>query len=565
MIRQKTLLLASVFILSSGLTQAQKLSGKQKRSVKRLKNHIGYLASDELEGRATGTEGEKKSAEYIAEQFEKLKLKPLGENGYFQVFTITTLRIADNSSTFNLGGQDLTLFTDYYPLAYSANHAELNSAVVDCGFGIENDDHNDYEKVDVNGKVALINVGSPDGVHPHSKFVAWHGIQIRVDKAIEKGAKGVIFYRTNEGVEEPEGALSLTMTPSNVPVVFITRMLSSTKDLGFASINLKILTDEDKGYNVIGYNDNKAENTIVIGAHHDHLGQGQHGSSREMENPNDIHNGADDNASGTAALFELAKALKCSKKWNNNNNYLFIAFSGEELGLIGSKYFVAHPTIDLKKVNYMVNMDMVGMLNEDKSLIINGVGTSPAFPKTISELEDGKEGIGAVTQSQSGVGPSDHTSFYLQGIPAIHYFTGAHEHYHKPSDDVENLNYEGEVFVIGYILDMIKGLNDDGRLEFTKTKDESDNGKKRTKLKVTLGVLPSYDYDGEGLGVDGVVEGKPAQKAGIQAKDVIISVAGHSIVDIYDYMEAMGELNPGDKVEVGVLRDGKPMTVDVQF
>lgn len=565
MIRSKSIMLLAAGMLLHGAVNAQELNGKGKKSVKRLKEHIGYLASDELTGRATGTEGEKMSAEYIAEMFKKYKLEPKGENEYFQSFTITTLRIADASSKVTMGGEDLGLFTDYYPLSYSANQADVKGALADCGFGISSEERDDYKNVDVKGKIALINLSSPDGIHPHSKFLAWHGIKIRVDKAIEKGAIGVIFYRTNEDeVEKPDGALSLTMKPSSVPVLFLERMLSDPGVQKEASVKLNVLTDEDTGYNVIGYNDNKAATTIVIGAHHDHLGQGQHGNSL-AENTSEIHNGADDNASGTAALFELAKALKRSKKWNKNNNYLFIAFSGEELGLLGSKYFVAHPTIDLKTVNYMINMDMVGMLNEEKALIINGVGTSPAFPKVIAELDKDKEGIGAITQGQSGVGPSDHTSFYLQGIPSVHYFTGAHEHYHKPSDDVENLNYEGEVYVIRYITQMIRDLNDDGRLAYTKTKDESGKGRSRSKFAVTLGVVPNYTFDGEGMQVDAVRGGKPGEKAGLQAKDVIVSFAGNHIGNMHDYMNALGGLKPGDKVEVGVMRDGKLITLEVQF
>lgn len=563
----KSILLVLSVLCTIMPASGQKLNGKGKKSVKRLKSSIGYLASDELMGRATGTDGERMSAEYIAEEFAKLKLEPKGDNGeYFQKFSITTLRIAGSSSEMNVNGEPLILFTDYYPLGYSANTCDVATGFVDAGFGIVNEHRNDYDSIDAKDKVVLINVGSPDGIHPHSKFLAWHGINIRVDEAIKNGAVGVAFYRANDKVKKPSGELSLNMTPSSVPVVFLDRIYESVMDLAFVSIKLAILTDEDTGHNVIGYKDNGAENTIVIGAHHDHLGQGQHGNSLAAGS-NEIHNGADDNASGTAALFELARALKKSKKWNKNNNYLFIAFSGEELGLLGSKYFVAHPTIDMKKVNYMINMDMVGMLKESKVLIVNGVGTSPVFVDALNTVDNGKSGIDSTVRGTSGVGPSDHTPFYLNGIPALHFFTGAHKDYHKPTDDVENLNYEGEVYVIRYIVALIKDLNDNAKIAYSKTKDDTKEagGKTRSKFAVTLGVVPNYVYDGEGMQVDAVREGKPAEEAGVIANDVVVGFAGKNISNMRDYMSALETLKPGDKTTVVVRRDGKLITLDVQF
>lgn len=237
------------------------------------------------------------------------------------------------------------------------------------------------------------------------------------------------------------------------------------------------------------------------------------------------------------------------------------------MGLLGSKYFVNNPTIDLSSVNYMLNMDMIGMLNADKVLIINGVGTSPVFYKSITSMNETMEGIGSVALSTSGIGPSDHTSFYFKGIPSLHYFTGAHDHYHKPSDDVDNLNYVGEVFVIQHMLDLMSALNSQGKIEFTKTKDNTQgkNGKSRMKLEVTLGVVPNYGFDGEGMQIDAVRDGKPGANAGIIAKDIVISLAGQSIGSMGDYMKVLGGLKKGDNVEVIVLRGGKPVTLKVQF
>ncbi len=311
-----------------------------------------------------------------------------------------------------------------------------------------------------------------------------------------------------------------------------------------------------KGRNVVGYLDNGAENTVIIGAHYDHLGMGVSGSRHTGEPA--IHNGADDNASGVASMLNLAARLKAGKA--TNNNYLFIGFSAEELGLVGSKAFADDPTMDLGKVNYMLNMDMIGRLKEEKVLAISGVGTSPSWKGTIEKIK--LHGIKAKT-SESGIGPSDHTSFYLKDIPVLHFFTGQHDDYHKPSDDAHLVNFKGIVEVSNFIMAVIEDLDETGKLEFTKTKDES--ASRAPKYKVTLGVMPDYVFDGEGLKIDGVMEGRTAANAGLQAKDVVIKLGDHEIKDIYGYMGALSKFNKGDKVTVVFMRDGKEMKAEVEF
>ena len=309
-----------------------------------------------------------------------------------------------------------------------------------------------------------------------------------------------------------------------------------------------------KGKNVIGYLDNKAPNTVIVGAHYDHLGYGGFGSRHTGEPA--IHNGADDNASGVAAMLRLAEQLKDGKA--NKNNYLFIGFSGEELGLFGSKNFVKNPTINLQSVNYMMNMDMIGRLNEEKVLAVNGVGTSPAW----AALDDIKIDMKLVT-SESGIGPSDHTSFYLEDIAVLHFFTGQHEDYHKPEDDSELLNYKGIAEISDFILEIIHQLDDDGKIEFTKTKDSSD--RKAAAFKVTLGVMPDYVYQGKGMRIDGVMDGRPAQKAGMQKGDIIIKMGDLTVKDIYDYMEGLAKFNEGETGRVAFKRKDKIMVKNVTF
>jgi hypothetical protein len=307
------------------------------------------------------------------------------------------------------------------------------------------------------------------------------------------------------------------------------------------------------GTNVVGYINNSAEHTVVIGAHYDHLGMGGEGSLyREGEA---IHNGADDNASGVAVLFKLAERLS---EANTNNNYLFIAFSGEEMGLLGSNYFVKNPTINTKKVSYMINMDMVGRLNSENTLAVHGVGTSPVFKQVLFANKDSLN----IAEHDSGIGPSDHTSFYLADIPVLHFFTGQHSDYHKPGDDSEKLNYKGMQVISEYILRIITDLDSQGKLAFRKTKNESEEV---PSFKVALGVVPDYLFTGEGMRIDGVSEEKPAQKAGLLKGDVVKKLGDKNITDMMSYMKALSTFNPGQTTVVTVKRGDDLLEVEVTF
>lgn len=316
---------------------------------------------------------------------------------------------------------------------------------------------------------------------------------------------------------------------------------------------------EGTAYNVVGYIDNKAANTIIIGAHYDHLGLGKQGSSLDANPVNKIHNGADDNASGTSGVIELARYFQNNKK-KEKYNFLFICFSGEELGLYGSKYFTEQPTIDLTKVDYMVNMDMIGRLNAGRELSISGTGTSAAFETLLKNLAKDKFNV---KLDSSGTGPSDHTSFYLKNIPVLHFFTGSHNDYHKPGDDVDKINYEGEVDVLNLIIKMIEELDSQPKLAFLQTKSNAMSTAR--SFKVTMGVMPSYTATVEGLQVDGVTDGRPAQKAGILTGDIIVEIGDRKVKDIEQYMEALGVFEKGQTVPVKVIRDKKEVTVSLTF
>ncbi|MFN3997422.1 M28 family peptidase [Algoriphagus sp.] len=380
-----------------------------------LNEDVTFLAADDLGGRAIGTEGEEKAADYLAKAFKKAGLQPKGTEGFFQPFTVS----------------------------------------------------------------------KPS--NPHEEAVI--------------GTDG-------EGIT---------------------------------------------GRNVVGFLDKKSDKTIVIGAHFDHLGMGGSGSLHRGDSA--IHNGADDNASGTAALLALTEILKHEEL---SSNVLFIAFSGEENGLWGSNYFVKNPTIDLGSVNYMINMDMVGRLNEEKSLAVYGVGTSPSFLSILDPINS--DSLKIVT-TESGVGPSDHTSFYLQDLPVLHFFTGQHEDYHKPSDDSDKINYEGLVKVVRYISRVIKQLDSEPKLAFTKTKDSSDS----PRFTVSMGVVPDYMYDGKGMRVDGVSEGKPAQVAGLLKGDIVVQLGDSTVYDMMSYMRALSAFQKGDETKVIIERSGQQVETVVKF
>lgn len=308
------------------------------------------------------------------------------------------------------------------------------------------------------------------------------------------------------------------------------------------------------GYNVLGLIDNASEETVVVGAHYDHLGMGTFSSLHRGEQQ--VHNGADDNASGVAAMMHLARVL--SQK-NLNRDILFIGMSGEEKGLWGSNYFTKNPTVDLSKVKYMINMDMVGRFDPERGLAVNGTGTSPIWNWMLdnSNTESLK-----LIKGESGVGPSDHTSFYLQDIPVLHFFSGQHEDYHKPGDDAEKINEAGILQIASLIERIVIDLDDEEKIEFTKTKDES---RDNPRFTVTLGVVPDYLYDGNGMRIDGVSEDKPAQVAGIQKGDIVIQLGDSTVTDMMSYMRALSSFEKGDQTTVKIEREGEEVTYEIKF
>jgi hypothetical protein len=512
-----------LLVLATQFVCAQKNKNKAKNNdniiVASLQTHIGYLADDKLEGRRTGTAGEKLAYEYISNQFASTGLVAKGDNGtYIQEFEVNEGRQVNTTSRLIINGFNLTIDKDYFPFIFSPNGA-----------------------VDATPTIALQEAGTiwfwdlkdvleENKNNPH--FDLTDAIRTKTNDVGTKGATALIVYNSSSIADELKFEPKAKTEMTKIPVLYITYNMKKRflKDESTTvDIKLKVDIGDKKrlGHNVIGYIDNAASNIVIIGAHYDHLGYGEDHNSLYTGIVPMIHNGADDNASGTAAIIELSKLLKTAAY--THNNYLFISFSGEELGLFGSKYFTEHPTIDLANANYMINLDMVGRLND----------------------------------STHGTGPSDHTSFYRKNIPVLFFFTGVHSDYHKPTDDADKINYNGELIVLKYIYNIIAIADSKGKLSFSKTRETQSSGK--SNFKVTLGIMPDYTFSGGGVRVDGVSEGKLAQRTGIKAGDIIVQLGDHKFSDVQTYMEALSKFNKGDATKVKVKRGAEELIFDIVF
>jgi len=502
-------------------------------------------------GRNTGTVGGELAARYIENQYKQIGLIPKGDNHTFlQKYSFYTGKKYAGKNSLRIGGKNYEVEKDYFAFNYSSN-GHLNGTSVFVKNGIEiSGKINDYEnQTDLSGKIFFIDASVPNVLDFHTSKSKETEIETRIENAIKKGAKAIVLY-SSDTLLELKANLNIKTKEYSIPIVCLKTAIPAAANL---KVSLQVTLEKEKksSQNIVGFIDNNASSTIVIGAHYDHLGLGEDGNSLYRGAPA-IHNGADDNASGVASVIELGRVIKNEKTKYGNYNYLILSFSGEELGLYGSKCFVDNIVnqIDSQKIDCMINLDMVGRLStKDKNVEINGVGSSPSFDTIIKSISI--ENI-RVKEGMEGIGPSDHTSFYLKNIPVLHFFTGQHEDYHKPSDDADKVNFEGMQSVCNYILQTIEQINKRGRLSFTKTKESTNENTPR--FKVTLGIIPDYMFDGKGLRIDGISDGKPAQKAGLQKGDIILKMGETTIDDMTSYMKALGLYKKGDEVNVKVQR-----------
>jgi hypothetical protein len=550
------LFLILLFTVQSSIGQknkSPKLSKADKTTVANLQNHISYLADDKLEGRRAGTNGEKLAGEYISKKFQEIGLQPKGSDGFYQPFEINDGKQINNGTHFIINENNLVAGKDFFPFPYSANTSiEALPAIA-------------LQEADMPWFYDLKDVLNENKNNPHFDLSDY--IRTNAKKAKSRGASAVILYNSSEIDDKLKFEPKDRSEKLDLPVLFVTKEAAKkyfSDPSATLDIKLRVnLSDKKRtGQNVVGYQNNGAARTVVFGAHYDHLGYGEDGSSMDRSGQKAIHNGADDNASGTAALIELARILKNSKQ--KKNNYLFIAFSAEELGLNGSKFFTEHPTIELSQVNYMINMDMVGRLNDSSNVLtVGGYGTSPAWSTLINPAD--KKTPFVIKIDSSGTGPSDHTSFYRKDIPVLFFFTGLHTDYHKPSDDFNKINYAGETRIINYISNIVTSpITTNQKLAFTKTREPQMTASMRSG-GVTMGIMPDYTYAGSGLRCDGVTDGRPAQKAGLKAGDIIIQIGEHTISSMDSYMQTLGKFQKGEKTKVKYKRGNEVLETEVQF
>lgn len=553
-------------------------------NIKNLKKDIEILCGDLFEGRLSGSEGGKRTEEYLIKRFKGLGLEPL-KNKYFHEFLFTAKVSIEGENYLKFKGEDevieLSIEKDFIPSSFSSDCELKDCGVVFCSFGIKSSEpkRDDYADVDVKDKVVIVLRDGPSGDDPKSPFAPFYSPRYKASVAKEHHAKAIILVDLAERKDElPKMRSGVVAGSSSIAVVsmkkgFLKKILeiegkkveniSDIKDLSSFEFNkvkismkINLRREKERARNIVGILKAKeiSDEYIVIGAHHDHLGRGIEGSL--SSNWGEIHRGADDNASGVAGLLELARVLK--KEGVLKRNILFIAFGGEELGGLGSTSFVNEEIINPSKIVAMINLDMIGRLRE--KLIVDGVGTAKEWESIINEIGEKELNL---SFKEGGFGASDHSAFYSKKIPVLFFFTGAHEDYHLPSDNPSKINYEGEVKVIEFVKKVILKLaNEKLMLSYLETKSPRGG---RASFKVYVGTVPDFTYEGKGFKIMSVKSGSPAEMAGLMANDIIISINGKKIDDIYDYAYSLSEYKPNDEVEVIVIRNGEEKKLKLTF
>ncbi len=585
MLKKVLILLAPVFLLAQNIPEI---------TADEVIAHIRFLASDRLQGRRAGTVQAETAAKYIASEFQRLGLEPAGDNNsWFQSLDVILDMQAgpENRLTIQLNGTEKQLQpgTDFNPLAFSAA-GEISAGLSFVGYGLtEEDYYNDYQDIDVSGRVAVMFRYTPAWDSSEARLSSLASLRFKAINAREHGAVAAVII--TGPLDSDRGDIIALHYDNNssdagIPVISLSRSvaqelfaangmnmkevqqnLSARKNpqsvnWKTSTVNLKtdlkaVTKSTDNVLAVLPGKHPRLKNEyIVIGAHYDHLGLGGAGSMADK--PGEPHNGADDNASGTAGLLELAEYF--SEPANRSNrSLLFAAFTAEELGVLGSTWFTKHPTIDADKIITMINMDMIGRM-KDKRVVLYGMGSSGRWEPLVNRIN--KDFGFRLKFNAEGYGPSDHSPFYGKDIPVLFFFTGTHSDYHRPSDDWQKINAEDEARLLQFVSRTIRGI--DERLlppQFTKakTKKQKARGGGR-RSNVFIGTVPDFTDSGNGYKLAGVSEGSPAESAGLKSGDLIIRFAGSDIGDIYDFMYAMQKCKPGKAVEVVFRRGETEMT-----
>lgn len=565
-------------------------------TVDELKKHISYLASEDLKGRKTGTEGDSLAAEYIRAQLKASGLISLYDKG-FQRFRVTDKIICGPANSLMVNGIPLKIDADFAPFAFSQN-ASFSGEVVFAGYGFDiNEDSlkwKDYDGLDVKGKIVMILRADPEIEKNMSPFVKYSKDRDKVLQAKDMGATAVLLVsgkvfdpedkfeplakgdqsvgipafrisrKTANSILEPKKLLieelEKKMNELRKPAGFTTGVSIS----GHSDVALTTLPTRNVIMVLPGSDKQLKNEYVILGAHFDHLGMGGPGSGSRVPDTVAVHYGADDNASGVALIIELAEKLAANPE-SHRRTVVVAAFSGEEMGLLGSKWLVENSEIDLSKVNAMVNMDMVGRLNENSLLQIGGVGTAEPFKQMIAAKND--TAVLKLSLSEEGYGPSDHAAFYGKNIPVLFVSTGAHLDYHTPADSPGKINYDGMLKLADLTYPLISELaNMNTKLVFREAGPKEVAGRGTRRKGVTLGIMPDFAGNVKnGLRADLITPGRPAAIGGMKKGDIITSINGKPVNNIQDYMFRMGQLKHGETINVEVLRDGKKEVLIIQL
>jgi len=561
-----------------------------------IMDHIRYLSHKDRVGRYPGTRGSKDVISYLIRQFKSFGVKPGGVNGSFvQPFNITDGIELGKNNSMTVNGDSLVPGHDYTPLWFSGNET-ISASAVFAGYGFAIDEKelkwNDYSGLDVAGKWVIVMRHSPERNNQHSLYAQHSGFHKKMLVARDNGAIGIIYVSQVEDDDLYPMKYRAGFSNAGIPAIHLSNEMADklfkgvwrnrndiqkimNKSLKTVSFKLPVTINASvelnpihaRGANVVGLiqsgNRKYRNEYIVVGAHFDHLGMGGAGTGSRKPDTTAIHSGADDNASGTSGLLEIAHKL-VSQKSRLKRSVILVGFDAEEKGLLGAKYFVENPLIDLHNIVTMINLDMIGRM-KDSSITVGGVGTSPIFEPLIK-----KESIGrnfTINMTKPGYGPSDHAAFYTNDIPVLFFFTGFHSEYHTPDDTWKLINLKGEKDILDLVYDITFHLSRiPERPEFTEAGPKEGRIQRNIKFRVTFGIVPSYGSTKKGLEVDGISKADgPAAKAGIVKGDVIKSIDGKSINDIYEFMDRLEELEPGMTIKVLIDRNGSELELPVTF
>jgi len=585
-----------VFVAASLVASAPAFSQTATATVSRTKSHVQTLASDKFEGRLTGSPGEKLAGDYLISELKRMGAKPLPGLTDFRMPFSFTAGSKDGGSKLTIDKQAFSGSDKVIALSFSDN-GEVSAPVAFAGYGIvvpesQGFGYDSYQGLDVKDKIVVVLRYFPEDADQKTRAIVsrYADLRYKAQAARQRGAKGMIVVTgprsPNAGEVVPmsfdtaiagSGLVAASISGDAAAPIFAAagkKLDDVQKELdsgnphvaGFAIANLtvtlqaNVVRQQQTGNNVVAYLPATTPTTgvvkpwVAIGAHYDHLGRGTTGGSLAgKDEVNQIHHGADDNASGTATVLNIADALATQPRKRN----LLIAFwSGEELGLLGSNAFVTKPPLPLDQLDSYLNFDMVGRVADNK-LTVQATGTAAMWPKLLEQANIAA-GFDLVLQ-EDPYQPTDVGSFNTAGVACLTFFTGAHEQYHKPSDTADKINYEDLDRVGAFATAIVKRLMDaPDAPQFTKVEQKTDTGG-RAGLRIFTGTIPDYASDVKGLLLGGVIGGGPAEQAGLQKGDVIIEIAGQSITNIYDYTYVLDILKIGQPTKVVFLRGDKRM------